>query len=328
MNGLIAFPRHTAVSALSAASLASALDQSVDCVKLVSLDGKIEYMNSNGLCALEIDDFCSVQGTAWADMWPADARQTIIDSFPEAAAGKTVQFCAYSPTAKGTPRWWDVTVSPVTNDLGALAGFLAVSRDVTANHNSQDALRIAAAEMKHRLKNTYQTIASLMIMVARGNSVQEGFAREMADRLGALSRAQSLFTDDEAPCDLEILIPALVTPFGNDACPIAFDAMPAVRIAQSQADAIALVIGELAVNSAKHGAFIFGGAINVSAVIQGGTVAIAWRERCDRKIERHAREGGQGLKLMAQIMRARQGTIVLNWEDHGVLATLAFELPV
>jgi hypothetical protein len=51
-------------AAISADALAAVLDQSVDCVKLIGLDGGLRWINSNGLCAMEIDDFAQVDGHA------------------------------------------------------------------------------------------------------------------------------------------------------------------------------------------------------------------------------------------------------------------------
>lgn len=316
-----------AVSPLSAVSLASVLDQSGDCFKLLGIDGKIQYVNSNGLCAMEIDDFTAIEGQPWADLLPAASRQKFVDSYREAATGKIVKFQAYIPTLKNSPRWWEVSVSPVADNEGTIVGFLAISRDVTLTHQSSEALKIAAAEMKHRLGNTYQTITSLMVLTARGDTKHEAFAKQMTDRLGALGRAQALFTDDDAPCELDKLIPALVTPFGSDTAKVDFDPLPDVALLQSQADAIALVVGELAVNSSKHGAFRFGGAVKVAASVdEQNVLTIIWRERCDIAVQQNSRKGGQGLKLMGQIMLARNGNMIVDWEDHGVVATLTLGL--
>ena len=190
------------VSALSSVSLASVLDQSVDCVKVIGIDGTIQYMNGNGLCAMEIDDFEAVRGRPWSSMWPDEASQAINASFGPAAAGETVRFNAYCPTAKGEPRWWDVTVSMVTSDEGGQVGYLAVSRDVTQAHRAREASEIAAAEMKHRLKNTYAVVSSLLMGYDRGDAAKEAFAAEMGDRLRALSTAQALFTANEASCEI------------------------------------------------------------------------------------------------------------------------------
>ena len=55
-----------------------------------------------------------------------------------------MRFRAFCPTAKGSPRWWDVTISSVLNDEGDPAGYLAVSRDVTENQLGFEALDVAA----------------------------------------------------------------------------------------------------------------------------------------------------------------------------------------
>lgn len=50
------------IRSLPMATLASVLDQSVDCVKILGLDGRLEYMNFNGQCAMEIDDLSAIIG--------------------------------------------------------------------------------------------------------------------------------------------------------------------------------------------------------------------------------------------------------------------------
>jgi PAS domain S-box-containing protein len=326
MDELSPVTLQSAVGSLSSISLASVLDQSVDCVKVIGLDGSIRYMNGNGLCAMEIDDFCAIQGQQWSSLWPDEARQAIEASYDVAARGKPVRFNAFCPTAKGDPRWWDVTVSMVSDEGGSHAGYLSVSRDITENHAAKEASEIAAAEMKHRLKNTYMMVSSLMYGFARGDTAHEIFAREMGNRLGALSTAQSLFTSNEAPCGISDLIPALLGPFDNPACRVVIDSLAGVTVSQAQADAIALVVGELSVNSAKHGALAHGGEIHVASRLTDGVLVIEWIERSDVAPAQHRREGGQGLRLIDRIVRARRGTIDLTWTDSGLAVQLTFRL--
>lgn len=316
----------TAVGLLSSVSLASILDQSVDCVKIIGFDGDLQYMNGNGLCAMEIDDFCAVKGVQWSALWPDEARQAISNSYGAAASGETVRFNAFCPTAKGDPRWWDVTVSKVSGQDGEHAGYLSVSRDVTEQHLAREALEIAAAELKHRLKNTYAMVSSLIFGFARGDASHEAFAHTMADRLSALSRAQSLFTSNEASCEVANLIPALLGPVDNTACPVLIDSLVSVTVDQGQADAIALVIGELSVNSAKHGALLHGGEIHVVSQIVEGSLVIEWVERSNIAPTRHERDGGQGLRLMDRIVRARRGNIALDWGKSGLTLRMGFPL--
>ena len=313
-------------AALSAETLAAVLDQSIDCVKLISPDGGVRWMNGNGLCAMEIDDFAAVQGRQWADIWPDEARQAIGTSLGAARTGQPARFTSFCPTAKGAPRWWDVTVSPVKGVDGEDAGFLAISRDITEAETSREALEIAAAELRHRLRNTYTMVGSLLSGFARGNPDRETFAEEMVSRLVSLSAAQSLFSTHEAPCKVAVLIQALVKPFEGSGAVIEIGRLPATLVDQGQADAIALVLGELAVNSAKHGALSSAGRLDVDAVEDAGQLRITWSEEGPRPVQLHARAGGQGLALIERIVRARRGTLNIEWRDHGLTVTLSFAL--
>lgn len=314
------------VRSLSPETLASVLDQSVDCVKLIGLGGEVQYMNANGLCAMEIDDFIAVRGRMWADLWPEEAQSAIDASYRDATTSAPVRFTAFCPTAKGVARWWDVTVSPVSTPDGRPAGFLSISRDVTENQQTREALEIAAAELKHRLKNTYTTVISLLRSHARGDSATTQFADEMSNRLIALSAAQSLFVSDAAPCAIAELLPALVAPFDTPDCPIAVGSLPDILVDQGQANAIALVIGELSVNSTKHGALKSAGAIDVAATVSPALLTITWAECFATRGFAHSREGGQGLRLMERIVATRRGTFAIDWHDDGLLVTLTFAL--
>jgi hypothetical protein len=41
----------------------------------MDLGGGLQAMNRNGQCAMEIDDFTSVSGELWPNLWPASARE-------------------------------------------------------------------------------------------------------------------------------------------------------------------------------------------------------------------------------------------------------------
>jgi PAS domain S-box-containing protein len=313
-------------ASLSIETLAGALEQSVDCVKLVDVDGVVRWMNANGQCAMEVDDFAAIRGKPWAELWPTDARHLITGAMRKAASGATVRFDAYCPTARGAPRWWNVCVSAVHASDGSPSGFLAVSRDITEAEAKRQAHDIAAAELRHRLRNTYTMVGSLLAGFARGVPDREAFAQEMIGRLAALSSAQSLFATHDAPCDIDVLIPALVVPFDSPNCPIQVDPLPPVQVDQGQADAIALALGELAVNSAKHGALAFGGTIRLHTLDDYDRLDIKWVETSATPVAAQARDGGQGLTLIERIVRARGGDLSVAWQPRGLTVTLSFKV--
>jgi PAS domain S-box-containing protein len=127
-----------AVSAIDTNALGLQLfESSPDCLKLLSNEGAIVAMNRNGICAMEIDDFSRFSGAMWKSFWPQESQHAVEAALAAARAGGTGQFKASCPTAKGSPRWWEVMVTAVYAEGGRLQNLLAVSRDVTAAHDAE-----------------------------------------------------------------------------------------------------------------------------------------------------------------------------------------------
>ncbi|MDB5900645.1 MAG: multi-sensor hybrid histidine kinase, partial [Ramlibacter sp.] len=107
-------------------------ESSPDCVKILDLEGRLLEMNRNGRCVMEIADLAPFVGRAWRTFWPEEARRSVDAAVCAARAGGTSRFSAFCPTARGTEKWWDVTVNPVLDGHGRVTSILSVSRDITA----------------------------------------------------------------------------------------------------------------------------------------------------------------------------------------------------
>lgn len=312
-------------AALSRETLARAFEQSVDCVKLLSLDGCILWMNPNGQCAMEVDDFSEVRGLQWTSLWPQETQGIIERSLIGAGEGGVVRFEAFCPTAKGNPRWWDVSVTRVEDDFGIPSGFLSISRDITAGEKSKHALLLAAKELQHRLGNTLAVVNALMIGFARGTPDREVFAKEMQKRLIALNSVQKLFSADQPFCRVDTLMKALTAPFEGSNAPLTMGVVPSILIDRDQADAIALVAGELMVNSIKHGALGKAGSVHVDVVEEQDHLKVLWTEKLKEPVTARSREGGQGLSLIRDIVASRNGILETDWQDAGLKVTIALK---
>lgn len=132
------------------------LAASPDCVKLIDLDGNIQFMNDNGMLLVEIDDFCTVQGRPWLDIWPMEFAQVVKTAMEEARSGRVGRFTAFAITPKGTPKWWDVVVSGIKDDGQTVSGLLAVSRDVTRQKQIEDSFRIGEQRFRALADNIAQ----------------------------------------------------------------------------------------------------------------------------------------------------------------------------
>lgn len=121
------------------------VESNPDCLKVLDLEGRLQFMNSNGQMTLDIDDFGSIAGTYWSDLWPKESVPFMRAAIAAANAGKESRFEAFCPTVKGNDKWWDVVVTPVVGGDGKIASILSVSRDITERKRVEQTLRDQAA---------------------------------------------------------------------------------------------------------------------------------------------------------------------------------------
>jgi diguanylate cyclase (GGDEF)-like protein/PAS domain S-box-containing protein len=112
------------------------MEASADCIKVLDLEGRLVLMNSPGVCAMEIGTFERVRGMEWAELWPEESRNAVRSAVDDAKAGLIARFSAFCPTAAGTPKWWDVVVTPMFNDNRSVTRLLSISRDITVQRES------------------------------------------------------------------------------------------------------------------------------------------------------------------------------------------------
>ncbi|WP_375502398.1 ATP-binding protein [uncultured Nostoc sp.] len=113
------------------------LDSSHDCIKVLTLDGRVLYLNQGGLHLLEIDDPASFLKAEWISFWEGEDRENAASAIATAKIGNVGQFQGYCPTAKGKPKWWDVIITSVRNASGIIAQLLVVSRDITKQKQAE-----------------------------------------------------------------------------------------------------------------------------------------------------------------------------------------------
>ncbi len=115
---------------LVAPEVVAFLDLLPDCVSIVSLDGAVQSVNAPGARLFDFDD-AARRGEPWISWWPEEIRAHVEKALNEARAGRAGAFFGYCPTAKGVPKWWDVTVTPLRDAAGLPAALICVARDIT-----------------------------------------------------------------------------------------------------------------------------------------------------------------------------------------------------
>ena len=138
-----------AALARSEAFARSVVGANADCMKVLSLDGRLMWMNDNGQRLMEVGDFDALRGSAWSSIWEAGGLRAQADAaMATARAGGTGRFAGFCPTAAGTPRWWDVAVTAIPGHDGRAEQLLAVSRDVTEQRAADEATQLLAQRLQ------------------------------------------------------------------------------------------------------------------------------------------------------------------------------------
>ena len=128
------------------------LESSPDCLKIIDMNGRLQFMNINGQCLMEIDDFGTLKNKFWWDLWGPENEEIVKKSVEQALKGETAQFTALCITAKGTPKWWDVMVSPIANKSGNIYQIISTSRDITEQKKYEEDLRKTQEKLHGGLK--------------------------------------------------------------------------------------------------------------------------------------------------------------------------------
>jgi PAS domain S-box-containing protein len=119
----------------------SIIAASPDCIKVLDLEGNLLMMSEGGQNLMEVDDVSLILNTSLIDFYADEFQPDARNAITRAREGKTARFTAYCPTLKGTPKWWDVIVTPVLNANGKPEKLSAVSRDITARKLADEKLR-------------------------------------------------------------------------------------------------------------------------------------------------------------------------------------------
>ena len=124
------------------------LVSSADCIKVLDLDTRLTFMSEGGMRVMEVSDFNAIKGCPWPDFWQEQGNLDAKAAVAVAKAGGTGHFQGPANTVAGTPKWWDVQVTPILDTQGQPERLLVVSRDIT--RQKTDEQQIAASEVRWR----------------------------------------------------------------------------------------------------------------------------------------------------------------------------------
>ena len=243
-----------------------------DCIKILDLDGRLQFMSEGGKRVMEVDDFSKLKGLPWPDIWAGVGNTEAGLALETARGGGVARFQGVANTAKGNPRHWDVQVSPIFGPDGKPTSILAISRDITPEKRAETELaeafrrqQILTAELQHRIKNTLAMISAIANQTMRGNDI-EAARKAFTARMITLGHAHDVLAKTTwSSASIQQVIEGALAPHRTSEDRFEVGG-PELLLQPKPALAIALAVHELATNAAKYGALSR----------DGGRVRVKW----------------------------------------------------
>lgn len=312
------------------------LDATPDCIKVVSVDGRLTMMNKAGCLALNVPED-SEFGMLWLPLLPEDVHAAGQEALRKAAAGRAARFPGKSISPQGTI-YWDNLLTPLVDGTGKVLSILCVSRDVTEKtllerqlQEAVDREQLLAREMRHRIKNLFSVVSGLIsisMREARAAGSPEAATEILREKLGALSRASdAVFTQgnggrgDADPVDLGAVVTSVMQPYGNRCTA----GGATISIRHDAITTFALLLHELATNSVKYGALgKDDGNVTVRWRASDSSLDLTWIETGGPTISSPPQRRGFGTEMVDRVVRSAGGTIERAWRTEGLVADLHF----
>lgn len=220
-----------------------------------------------------------------------------------------------------------LTVSPIRDEDGVIAGASKIARDISERVQAREQQALLMREMNHRIKNLALT-GGLISLSARSAASVEELTQKLRERLTALARAHALTISDEAEgrgasTDLLSLVRAILSPYEAEHRQALEISGPEVSVRGSALTALALVLHELATNAAKYGALSSPeGRLTIELTRDDESVTLHWIERGGPTIAGVPAQAGFGSKLEKATLSGLGATIERTWDVEGLSISL------
>ena len=134
--------------------LRSVLASSNDCIKVLDIDANLIFMSEGALREMEVSDFNAIKGCSWLGFWQGQGNIDAMAAIDVAMAGGSGRFQGQGDTMAGTPKWWDVQLTPILGSDGKPEKLLCVSRDISGQRSADLTLR----ESEERYRSLFVSI--------------------------------------------------------------------------------------------------------------------------------------------------------------------------
>jgi PAS domain S-box-containing protein len=219
-----------------------------------------------------------------------------------------------------------LTVSPVKDAAGRIVGASKIARDITEQKRSQDQIATLAREAEHRSKNLFANVQATVKFSQ--SDTPAGLKHAIEGRIRALANVHSLFVETRwTGAELSKVATQELAPYFSTGERHVLVEGPQVFLPANVAQAIAVILHELATNAAKYGALsVPTGQIELKwSHDADGRLLLRWREMDGPAVQTPTRQGF-GKRIIEQMIRQLKGETRFDWRTEGLVCEIALQV--
>jgi PAS domain S-box-containing protein len=216
-----------------------------------------------------------------------------------------------------------LAVSPIKDADGKIIGASKIARDITEQKRNQEQIAALAREAEHRSRNLLAIVQATVHLSQ--SDTPNGLKQAIEGRIHALANVNSLFVQSRwVGAELSTIATQELAPYVKRNEARARIEGPPVLLEPGTAQAVAVVLHELATNAVKYGALSGDkGRIELKwSHASDGMLALRWIEVGGPPVKSPTRQGF-GSRLIERMIGDLKGRTQFEWRADGLVCELS-----
>jgi PAS domain S-box-containing protein len=218
-----------------------------------------------------------------------------------------------------------LTVSPVKNSEGKIVGASKIARDITEQKRNHEHISVLAREAEHRSKNILSNVQAIVNLSQPDAS--EDLKRVISGRIQAMSNVHSLFVESRwIGAEVSAIAKQELAPYLDEQAARVHMEGPETVLEPSAAQAVAVVLHELATNASKYGALSdTKGQIRLTwSHVADEQLTLRWTELGGPRVKAPERKGF-GSRLIEGTISQLGGKAQFDWHSEGLVCEITLQ---
>ena len=256
----------------------------------------------------------------WADMLESLQRGEQLPAFECAGTGERAQTIELL-----------VTISPVREAGGRVAGVSLVARDISARKAAEHKAALLLGELDHRVKNILAIVSAVISQTLKTTTTPEAFAAEVSGRVQAIAKAHSMLTQSgQGEVSLRAILETELAPYDRGDGNVVVGG-PDVALTPRAGLALAMAVHELVSNAVKYGALSTGsGTLSIQSEVElsedGTTLTLGWAESGGPAVSTPTRRGFGTTLIERSLAHELDAMVVRKFAAGGLRCSIAIPI--